>query len=242
MPRDAVNCPNCSATMERRSLEGVYGPELEIDLCFSCHLLWLDKRESIHLSPRGTLDLFRGLAEHGDDPRHALGGEMGCPRCPGRLRLTRDIGKAGRFSYFACPSRHGRLTPFSEFLKEKQFVRTLDPLEQKQLRAEVRQVQCSGCGAPVDLAAGFACAHCGSPVTVLDAGAVEDTLKRLQEADARRTVDQEEGVARARALASVRAERTKPDDYFSQFTAPRRSSSLGLDILTASLGALFKPR
>jgi hypothetical protein len=231
--------------MERRSLEGVYGPDLEIDLCFPCHVLWLDKRESIHLSPRGTLDLFRLLAEHGEDPRHSLGDAVGCPRCRARLRLTRDIGKAGRFSYLACPKRHGRLTPFSEFLKEKQFVRTLDPMEQRQLRAEVKQVQCSGCGAPVDLGSGFACAHCGSPVTVLDANAVEDTLRRLQDAQARRSsadADAEARAAKARALASVEAERSKPDEYFSQFTANRRSSNLGLDILTASLGALFRPR
>jgi hypothetical protein len=133
------------------------------------------------------------------------------------------------------------MTPFSEFLKEKQFVRTLDPMEQKQLRAELKQVQCSGCGAPVDLASGFACSHCGSPVTVLDANAVEDTLRRLQDADARRSMDREEGAAAARALASVQAERTRPGDYFSQFTSPRRRSGLGLDILTASLGALFGP-
>ena len=220
---------------------GIYGPDVEIDLCFSCHVLWFDKRESVHLSPRGTLDLFRVLHEHRDDPRHALADAPQCPRCRNRLVLTRDIGKGGRFSYYACPDRHGRLTPFSEFLKEKQFVRGLSPLEQHRLRAEIKNVQCSSCGAPVDLARGFECGHCGSPITVLDADAVEKTLRELEAADDRRSGDDAEKEARARALASMEALRTRPEERWNQFTTPRRGprGGLGIDLLSRSLGILF---
>ena len=222
-------------------MSGIYGPDVELDLCFACHVLWLDKRESLHLTPRGTLDLFKVLHEHRDDPRHALDGRSACPRCRRQLKLLKDIGKGGRFSYYGCPERHGRLTPFSEFLKEKQFVRSLNPLEQQRLRAEVKNVQCSSCGAPVDLAKGFQCGHCGSPITVLDADAVEKTLRELETADRRRTVDADEKQLRARALASMEAMRTHPDDHFTRFTAPRRvpRGGLGIDLLSASLGALF---
>ncbi len=238
-----MNCTNCDAPMEHRELEGVYGPGIEIDLCFACHVLWFDKRESIHLTPGGTLELFHALHEHRDDPRHALGNRLDCPRCGDRLALRKDIGKGGRFSYYACPSGHGRLTPFSEFLKEKQFVRQLNPLEQERLKAEVKTVQCSGCGAPVDVSKGFACAHCGSPLSVLDTEAVEKTLKELVTADAeQRAGDPDQKELQARALASMEAMRTRPEDHFEQFTSRRRGSMRlfdGGDLLSLSIGLLF---
>jgi DNA-directed RNA polymerase subunit RPC12/RpoP len=226
--------------MDRLALDGVYGPAIEVDICFACHGLWLDKRESLHLSPRGTLDLFKVLHEHRDDPRHALEGRMPCPRCERRLSLHQDIGKGGRFSYYACPAGDGRFTPFSEFLKEKQFVRALSPLEQSRLRAEVKSVQCSSCGAPVDLVRGFKCGHCGSPITVLDANAVEKTLRELDAADARRSGNAEESAIRARALASLEAARSRPEDRWeTRAIRLDRSGGLGLDLLSASIGFLF---
>ncbi|MDX1492871.1 MAG: hypothetical protein R3253_02265 [Longimicrobiales bacterium] len=229
--------------MDHEALEGVYGPEIEVDLCFACHLLWFDKRESIHLTPRGTLDLFQVLHAHRDDARHALGGRTVCPRCGTRLSLRRDMVKAGRFSYYACPAGHGRLTPFSEFLKEKQFVRELNPAEQSRLKAEVKRVQCSSCGAPVDVSGGFACQHCGSPLSVLDAEAVEKTLKELHEADTKREREwPEEKEARARALASMEAMRTRPEDHLTQLSLRRRQYGglLGADLLSASIELLFE--
>ncbi|MCH1569785.1 MAG: hypothetical protein L7S64_00420 [Longimicrobiales bacterium] len=225
-------------------LAGMYSPKVEIDLCFACHLLWLDKRESLRLSPRGTLDLFGALTEHRDDPRHALDGATRCPRCERRLSLRHDIGKSGRFSYYACPARDGRLTPFSEFLKEKEFVRALAPAEQAKVRAEIKSVQCSGCGAPVDLAHGFQCEHCGSPITVLDPHAVEDTLRRLHDADQRRSSGDVKGrELQARALASMEAMRTHPEDQYPWermgLQGRRRTGSLGTDLLSASLGLIF---
>ncbi len=247
---DVVNCPNCSAPMGRLAMEGVYGPEIEVDLCFACHALWLDKRESLHLTPRGTLDLFRVLHEHRDDARHALAGRQACPHCGRRLSLHRDIGKGGRFTYYACPAGDGRLTPFSEFLKEKEFVRALTPLEQQRLRAEIRTVQCSSCGAPVDLASGFQCAHCGSPITVLDADAVERTLRQLESADQKRSIGVEERELRARAVASMESMRSHPDDRLNALAARHRVSvpsiesagAIGLDLLMASIGFIFGKR
>jgi len=236
----SLNCPNCSETMDRLAMDGVYGPEIEVDVCFSCHAIWLDKRESLQLSPRGTLDLFRVLHDHRDDSRHVLAGRIECPHCGRRLSLHQDIGKGGRFAYYACPAGDGRLTPFSEFLKEKEFVRALSPLEQNRLKAEVKNVQCSSCGAPVDLVRGFQCEHCASPITVLDADAVEKTLRELDAADARRSGDPEERELRARALASMETMRTHPEDRWEASELRRyRVGGLSLDLLSASLGAIF---
>lgn len=228
--------------MDPQALGSKYGPELEIDICFACHVLWLDKRESIHLSAQGTLDLFRVLHEHRDDPRHALGSRSQCPRCGQYLRLMRDIGKGGRFTYYRCPSAHGRLTPFSEFLKEKQFVRALNPAERSRLRADIKQVQCSSCGAPVDIERSFECQHCGSALSVLDADAVAKTLSELEDADAaRRAVDPADAERRARAVAAMEAYRTDPGEPLFGTPSRRRPMGgvLGVDLLSASLGAIF---
>ena len=223
-------------------MDGVYGPDIELDLCFACHVMWFDKRESIQLSPRGTLDLFEVLQEHRDDPRHSLQKRLVCPRCRRLLTLQRDIGKGGRFSYYACPRRDGRLTPFSEFLKEKQFVRALNPAEQARVRAEVRNVQCSSCGAPVDVVKGFQCEHCGSPLTVLDADAVAKALQELEAADARRSVDPDVAEAKARALAAMETMRTDPDDPWRGALRARpraRDGELGVDLLAQSIASIF---
>lgn len=219
---------------------GVHGPDIELDLCFACHVMWFDRRESIQLSPRGTLDLFKVLQVHRDDPRHALKNRLVCPRCRRRLSLMRDIGKGGRFSYYGCPQRDGRLTPFSEFLKEKQFVRALSPAEQAQVRAEVKNVQCSSCGAPVDVVKGFQCEHCGSPITVLDGDAVAKALGELQSADERRSVDPAVAEARARALAAMETMRTHPEEQWTGIRIQRSGGGdLGVDLLARSIAAIF---
>ena len=235
-----MNCPNCSVEMDRVGMEGVHGRAIELDICFACHVIWFDKRESIHLTPRGTLDLFRLMSDHGDDPRHALASDARCPRCRARLSLYNDLGKGGRFQYYSCPARHGRLTPFSEFLKEKQFVRALNAAERNRLRAEVRQVQCSGCGAPVDVSRSFACEHCGAPITVLDPDAVEKTLRALERSDARRSDDPEGREARARALAALEELRSERYERVGATTVGFSSGSgLAGDLLTAGLRVIF---
>lgn len=236
-----MNCPNCAAPNESLSLDGVYGAPIAVDLCFVCKVLWLDKTESVLLSPRGTLDLFRVLLERNDGPRQSLAHRLGCPRCERRLSLSQDIGKGGRFSYYSCPAGHGRLTPFSEFLKEKQFVRALNPAEQYRLAADVKSVKCSSCGAPIDLTKGFQCEHCGAPITVLDHDAVEKTLRELETADAKRSGDPEDKAMRARALASMEAVRTDPSTHWQTMTTRHVGHGGGLveDLLSASIKAIF---
>jgi hypothetical protein len=152
-----------------------------------------------------------------------------------------DIGQVGRYSNYACPVKHGRLTPFSEFLKEKQFVRALSPLEQHRLRAELKHAQCSGCGAPVDLVKGFQCEHCSAPITVLDADAVRKTLHELESADARTSGDPASQEARARALSMMENFRTRPEDHARGFSgrAPRGREDHPVDLLSRSIARLF---
>ena len=61
-----------------------------------------------------------------------------------------------RFEYLRCPNGHGRLTTFVEFLKEKDFIRPLSARQIAELRESLQTINCSSCGAAVDLAASTA--------------------------------------------------------------------------------------
>ena len=99
------------------------------------------------------------------------------------------MARGTRFHYFRCPREHGRLITVAEFLREKSFVRPLGPGELAELRAKVRMIQCSSCGAPVDLGAGSACGHCRAPVSMLDPKQVETVVRDLKLAEERRTTE-----------------------------------------------------
>jgi hypothetical protein len=102
-----------------------------------------------------------------------------CPRCRAPLSLTHDIQRNTRFVYFRCEFGHGRLTAFYQFLREKNFVRNLTAGEVTRLKADIKQVRCSGCGAPINLDAGSACSFCKAPIAILDANAVQAALQGL---------------------------------------------------------------
>ena len=177
--------------MERRTVACVARARLlQIDLCYPCHAFWFDSNESLLLAPGAVIELFQDIHRHRDDARRPLADRLRCPECypvyRGWLLLTRDVNKAGRFIYYRCTQGHGRLTPFAEFLREKQFVRALSPAELVNVRAQLRTVRCSGCGAPIDLEHESACSFCHAPVSILDPDAVERALKMWSDAEARR--------------------------------------------------------
>jgi hypothetical protein len=92
------------------------------------------------------------------------------------MKLTNDRVRNTRFVYQACRHGHGRFTTFYNFLSEKQFVRELTPAERNKLCATVKQIKCSGCGAPVDLTKSDACEYCRAPVSVFDRDAAKKAI------------------------------------------------------------------
>lgn len=191
----AAACPNCRDPMELLALASRHA-SVEVDACYACHAFWFDRMESPALSPESVLHLFSCIREHRDAQRQALGVRMACPRCNLALVKTHDLQGTNRLEYFRCPDGCGRFTTFFQFLREKQFVRSLSAPELKQLRVQVSQVRCSSCGAAVALDKGSACTHCGAAVSILDADAVEKTVARLkaprkaaEPASIRRTMD-----------------------------------------------------
>jgi hypothetical protein len=203
-----MDCPNCQGEMDSRSFERHLAGEVSVDLCFPCHLIWFDSAESLQLAPAGVLELFKQIHRNEKRERHPLQERFACPRCGSWLRRTEDMSKSGRFRYFRCARDHGRLTPFFDFLREKQFVRALTPAEIARVRAEVRQVQCSGCGAPIDLEHDTSCTHCGAPISILDADAVEKAVRKWSAAAAASRASPDPNAVAA-AMAKLRAsERT----------------------------------
>jgi hypothetical protein len=172
------SCPNCRDAMERHVFEGTLGEREPVDFCCPCRSMWFDRGESTRIAPRGILEIFGLILKRQGEWRRPLERSLACPRCRGALEFTHDLTRSGRFTYYRCGAGHGRFTPFTEFLREKQFVRELAPAELARVRAEVKQVRCSGCGAMVDITKDNACSYCGAPIAILDADAVEAALRQ----------------------------------------------------------------
>ena len=218
-----LDCPGCEQPMQTRRLDAHYGRAVDLDLCHGCGLIWFDSRESIALTPGAVLRLFTALDEH-HEQRHPLQREaMYCPRCRRGLKATVDRQRNTQFAYWRCPADHGRLTTFFDFLREKDFVRPLSPERLADLRGHARSVNCSACGAPVDLARESACGHCCSPLSMLDPDRVQAVVRELQRAEARRTTVDPRFAAR---LVEDRA-------------ALERAFRAPIDIRTLDLGGSF---
>jgi hypothetical protein len=176
--------------MQSETLEGHYGTKVPINLCHGCAALWFDRLESLALTPGSILKLFVVIHENRPAQRNPMAAQLACPRCGQALVPTVDSQRGTRFSYARCPREHGRFITFVEFLREKNFVRPLDPRELVDLREKIQMVHCSSCGAPIDLTKSSTCPYCRAPVSTLDAKQVETMVAELRAAETRRqTVD-----------------------------------------------------
>ena len=185
-----IRCPGCGEEMDRRDFERKPLGTVELDICYGCQSIWFDQYESAQLTPGAVLQLFTDIHQHHDKPVRPLAQNLRCPGCRQPLALTQDIQRTNRITYYRCASGHGRLTTFFQFLREKNFVRSLSPGEVEKLRATVKQVRCSSCGAPVDIARDSQCGYCRSPIAILDPEAVRRTVAELGAAErSRKQVD-----------------------------------------------------
>jgi hypothetical protein len=185
-PEATRACPSCGVAMRRQAFARKLEGSVDLDICFDCQAIWFDPLESSALAPRAVIDLFRLIHEHANSPPRLLAEGVRCPVCRRRLQLTQDIERTNRISYYRCTEGHGRLTTFVQFLREKNFVRSLTPAEIERLKVTVAQVRCSSCGAPVDIGRDPVCAYCHAPIAILDAQAVTRALAELDDADKQR--------------------------------------------------------
>ena len=169
--------------MARESFERKNLGHVDLDICFACHAIWFDPFESTSLTPGAVMKLFGEIHEKRDIAPRPLGDALRCPTCRSLLKLTYDIQRSNRITYYRCIADHGRLTTFVQFLREKNFIRSLTAAEVAQLRAVVKQVRCTSCGGPIDLERDAQCPYCHAAIAILDADAVQRTLAELTPAE-----------------------------------------------------------
>ena len=198
-------CPRCGAAMTRETLAGHLGTPIIIDLCLPCQVLWFDTHESLQLSPGAVLKLFRVIGEQALAPRPPAAHDPLCPRCGIRLVLTHDQQRNTKFQYLRCPWDHGRLIAFVDFLREKDFIRPLSKEQIDELRQSVQTLNCSNCGAPIDLTTQSGCPHCGAPLSVLDMKRAGALVAELHAAEQPKPIDPALPLDLERARAEVNA-------------------------------------
>jgi hypothetical protein len=221
--------------MERLIVDGHYGGHVTIDLCRQCQAFWFDGREHLQLAPSATLRLFEVIHD-ARGPRRALPARLPCPRCDLRLLLTDDRQRATAFRYWRCAREHGRYMTFFDFLREKDFTRELDARQLADLRAHVRSVSCSNCGAPIDLAHDTVCSHCHTPLAMLDFEQVGRMMGDLRAA-AERAAQPLPGGVEGLALALAR-ERQQVDAAFGGSGAEWAGFAPGDGIVERGLDAV----
>ncbi|MBS1818490.1 MAG: zinc ribbon domain-containing protein [Acidobacteria bacterium] len=173
--------------MTSHTLAAHMGGTVTVDACLPCQAFWFDGYESLQLTPGSTLQLFRMMGEQPPAARRAMPAVTACPRCTMRLVPVEDRQRNTRFEYQRCPRGHGRYIAFFDFLREKDFVKPLSDAQLAELRTQVQTVNCSNCGAPVDLQHASACGHCGTPLSFFDMSHARALVDQLQTAEARRT-------------------------------------------------------
>ena len=184
-----MKCTNCAAEMTAMRLEAHLTPPVEIDVCKACQAFWFDKYEDLKISAASTLKLMKFIGENSSPATAPMAEALHCPRCASRLLLTHDLQRTTKFTYWRCGNEHGRFIGFLDFLREKNFIRTLSPKEINELREKIQTVNCANCGAAINLATDSLCAHCGSPLSVLDMNQPQRMLNQLQQAAEPRPID-----------------------------------------------------
>jgi hypothetical protein len=177
-----MDCPGCAKEMTHLALEGRLGATVEIDLCPVCRAIWFDHFQELHLTPGATLTVFGVISKPAGRPTTPFPTALHCPRCKARLLLTHDRQRSTPFQYWRCDSGHGRLITFVDFLREKDFVRPLTPQQLEELRQNIQTINCSNCGAAINLGTDSVCAHCGAAVSMLDLQHMARTVRQLQAA------------------------------------------------------------
>jgi endogenous inhibitor of DNA gyrase (YacG/DUF329 family) len=220
--------------MAELPLDSRLGIAIQAEVCAPCQAFWFDQSKDFQLSPGSTLTLMKYIGEHTSSPKPTFRQNLLCPRCETSLRLTHDIARNVRFTYWDCSNQHGHFIAFFEFLKEKNFIHPLSPREIQHLRESVQAVNCSSCGASIDLKTNATCPFCKSPITMLDLNEQRQMLEQLRQAAEPKPVDPT--LPLKLALAKAQTEqlfREHDDDWWQD----ARSSG---DLVQAGLNAVAR--
>jgi hypothetical protein len=175
--------------MNAMTLEAHLSAPVGVDMCTPCQAFWFDKYEELKLSAGSTLKLMKLIGERASATRTAYSNALACPRCHSHLVFTHDLQRNTKFNYWRCGNEHGRFIGFLDFLREKNFIRSLSAQEISELKEKIQSVNCANCGAAINLATDSVCAHCGSPISILDVKQPQQWLNELKQAPEPLTFD-----------------------------------------------------
>ena len=184
-----MKCPGCSTEMTAMTLDGHSGAQVAIDVCATCQAFWFDHLESLQLSAGSTLKLMKFIGEHSSPGKSSLPDPLRCPRCATTLRLAHNMQRNMPFTYWRCGNDDGHFIGFLEFLKEKNFIHPLSAEQIKELRQNVQFVNCSNCGASINLESDSVCSFCHAPISMLDMKQPQRMLDQLKQAAEPRPLD-----------------------------------------------------
>jgi hypothetical protein len=168
--------------MKDSSLEGRLGTPVNFSSCINCQGFWFEAFKTLQLSSAATLQLMKFIGDNSSSTKMQLASELRCPECRVKLLLTHDMQRTTKFTYWRCPNEHGRFISFMDFLREKDFVHPLSPQQIADLRKTVQTVNCSSCGAPVNIQYDAVCSFCHSPLSMLDMKQPERLIAQLKQA------------------------------------------------------------
>ena len=170
--------------MTDMQLEGRLCPPVDFDVCTGCQAFWFDMYKSPQLAAASTLKLMKFISEHPPKGTASLFQKLRCPRCGIHLLFTHDFQRHTKFNYWRCEQEHGRFIGFFDFLREKDYIHPLSQQQINEFLQNIQTVNCSNCGAPIDLTTSSSCAFCGSPLSLLDMHQPQRMLNELKEAAA----------------------------------------------------------
>jgi hypothetical protein len=214
---------------------------VEVDACPHCRLFWFDQWDSNRLAPRAVLNLFQFIGATAGHTPTPLASRFNCLRCHNALDLTRDLQRTTAFTYWRCSLGHGRLIGFNQFLREKNFIRAPSPAELARLRATVKQISCSQCGGPIDLAADSACSHCAAPIALIDPDGVAKTVQELAVREQGSQADAN-GTATRKALNDAQIEALFNLEHVRQREGQNDLLAIGAGAIGALIGAFLGTR
>jgi len=168
--------------MTAMTLDGRLRAQIAIDVCASCQAFWFDHFDSLQLSSGSTLKLMKFIGEHSSSAKPSLPDPLRCPRCATKLRLAHNMQRNMPFTYWRCANEDGHFIGFFEFLKEKYFIHPLSSEPIRELRQNVQFVNCSSCGASINLESSSVCPYCHSPISMLDMRQPRRMLDQLKQA------------------------------------------------------------
>ncbi|MEO7116775.1 MAG: hypothetical protein ABIZ18_13055 [Caldimonas sp.] len=171
-------CGNCGAPMQRLTLAGHYGRDVDLDLCRNCDLVWFDGSETAQLAGPGLLTLIGAMASSQVIAHEMLRADPRCPRCAGALALVHNQSRWGRSTQLQCRRRHGAYQSFAQFLEEKGLLRPMSSVDRARLLQSRGRIDCVNCGGAIGPDDEH-CPYCRSIPSLLDVARLAHALDPL---------------------------------------------------------------